>query len=424
MSNHLAIATVTAALGQLVHTAVLQAVSGTTLLYGRPDTSGPANARRLHVYLVQVSPNGALRNADLPARAPAGPLVGRPGAALDLFYMLSFNGDPLTLEPHRMLGAVTRTLHAQPVLTQAAIQNAVASLAELSGSDLADAVERVRFTPVQLPLEELSKLWSVLIETPHMLSVMYQASVVVIDSLSGATRAAPVLRRGPDDRGVESRVGPFPQLDAFWFGDPAADGVVPRPRSLPNAQLGARLQLTTQNAGGDTVSLRFAHPRLPPLDLTAPDTARTPERITLDLPDDGPAQAAWAAGIVNVTIVTVRAGSERVSNTLPMPLAPHVTAVSPNPVVRDGAGTATVTLTCRPMIRPEQEVFLLVLDRQVRAQPLGAASANVTFVIPDAPALTDALVRVRIDGVENLPFAFDAPTERFVFDDNQRWTIS
>ena len=126
MSNRLAVATVTSALGHLVQASAQTAVSGVALRLGRPTApAGDAERKKVHVYLYQVTPNGALRNADMPTRSANGRLVTRPQVALDLHYLLSFYGDQTAFEPDRMLGAVVRDLHARPVLTPAAIQNGI-----------------------------------------------------------------------------------------------------------------------------------------------------------------------------------------------------------------------------------------------------------------------------------------------------------
>ena len=52
-----------------------------------------------------------------------------------------------------------RTLHETPVLSKALIEQTIEDHdANLSGSDLAEAAESVKFTPTRLNLEELSKL--------------------------------------------------------------------------------------------------------------------------------------------------------------------------------------------------------------------------------------------------------------------------
>jgi hypothetical protein len=56
-------------------------------------------------------------------------------------------------------------------------------------------VELVRFIPLSLGLDELSKLWSVFFQTPHVLSVAYQAAVVLIEPQLTPQQALPVRAR-------------------------------------------------------------------------------------------------------------------------------------------------------------------------------------------------------------------------------------
>ena len=150
MSNSLAIATVTTALAHIVKSAAESVVTGADVVTGRPDPAG-SPSHRIHLFLYQVSPNGALRNNDIPTRNAAGKPVVRPAAALDLHYLLAFYGNENELETQRMLGAVVRDLHSKPVLTRRMIKDAVASQAFLKGSNLNDAVEQVKFTPRKKP---------------------------------------------------------------------------------------------------------------------------------------------------------------------------------------------------------------------------------------------------------------------------------
>ncbi len=426
MSNHLAIATVTATLGDLVHKAAETALGSTVALnFGHPTAPASGSPeRKVHVYLYQITPNAALRNDDLPTRDSEGRLTRRPQAALDLHYLLSFYGDDKTLEADRMAGAAVRDLHARPVLSSQAISDAIAGRPELTGSDLAAAFEQVKFVPAELSLDELSKLWSVMVQTPHALSVVYHGTVVQIDAVETAGTALPVLKRGGEDQGVDTQIGPFPRLDSWWAGAASAADRVPRAPSFPVAQLGARLVLEGSNLGGDTVTVHFAHPRLSAqvLEIAAED--RDSHKLAVDLPDDAPAQATWAAGIYTVTASRQRGSSEQVSNVLPIALAPHVTAIAPNPAVRDGSGAVSLQVTCRPQVLPTQSAALLLADREIQAQALGAPGDTLTFNIGNAPVLSDALALLRIDGVDSMPFRYDEASRGFVFDDQQRITIT
>jgi hypothetical protein len=200
MSNFLAIATVTAALKQVLHNGVADAVTGADVTIVRPSTTNEGlAAARINVFLYRVSPNPALRNANLPARNSDGDVVGRPQAALDLHYLLTFYGDEAKQEPQRLLGHAVRVLNDQPVLSAEIINDVTFSpppdWAHLADSDLIDQVDRVRFTPVDLELEELSKLWSTFFQVSYSLSMVYRASVVLIEAERVPRATLPVAER-------------------------------------------------------------------------------------------------------------------------------------------------------------------------------------------------------------------------------------
>ena len=435
MSNHLAIATVTAALGQLVHAAAQgSGVGAVGLKFGRPTAPASSSERKVHVYLYQVTPNAALRNADTPTRDASGRLTQRPRAALDLFYLVSFFGNADALEPDRMLGAAVRDLHARPLLNGEAIADAIASRPALSRSDLAAAVERVKFTPIGMTLDELSRLWSVMTQTPHALSVAYQAAVVLIEAEAAAPLAAPVLRRGPSDQGVTVSLGAAPAIIGTWMGTPEAFALTPRPPSFPNACLGLRLAIRASNIGGDALALRFAHPRQGAFEVAIPPDAIAGDELHLDLTEALAGAVGWCAGVYAVSLAVTRAGETSVSGAVPLALAPRISTITPSPAARDGVGGVSLTIGCEPPVRAGQQPRLLIDRVDVAVPALGADGGTVTFAIADAPAVTDALVRLRVadaasgggaaTSVDSMPFAFDAATGRFGFDPAQRITIT
>jgi hypothetical protein len=216
VSNHLAVATVTAALQRALQDSVGQDVAGVRVTAERPRSDSHVGQPQVNVYLYQITPNGALRNDDLPTRAGNGELRQRPGAALDLHYLLSFYGDDTRLEPQRLLGSTVRTLHGRAMLPRGLLRDVAedASL-PLDGSDVGEAPTRVRLTPIGLSLEEMSKLWSVMLQVPYVLSVAYQASVVVLEPDETPHAVLPVLTakqyvvpiRRPVIDGVQSEAG-------------------------------------------------------------------------------------------------------------------------------------------------------------------------------------------------------------------------
>src|SRR5260370_20259165 len=110
--------------------------------------------------------------------------------------MSSFYGDQQPFEPHPMVGIVARTLHAHPYLTRDMIRETIQNNpGVLDGSDLGEQIELIKFSPLHLSLEEFSKIWSVFYEIPYVLSVAYQASVVLIEEDAPTQSVLPVLIR-------------------------------------------------------------------------------------------------------------------------------------------------------------------------------------------------------------------------------------
>jgi hypothetical protein len=194
MSNHLAVATVTAALSNQLSRLLPDDLRQANVRSQKPPTEPPSEPT-ITVFCYQVTVNGALRNRDAPTRSGTGTLITRPQVGLDLHYLLSFYGEETRLEPQRLLGAAVRALHQEPVLSGADITAATTQLPFLNGSDLLSAQDRVRFTPTHLDIDDLYKLWSMLSGTPFALSLCYLASVVAIDGLETPVPGRPVEQR-------------------------------------------------------------------------------------------------------------------------------------------------------------------------------------------------------------------------------------
>ncbi|HEX6938797.1 MAG TPA: DUF4255 domain-containing protein [Longimicrobiales bacterium] len=404
MSNYLAIATATAALRQIISDAVRDTVAGAQVSMVTPDNSAPKPPEvGVNVFLYGVSPNPSLRNEDLPTRRPDGAVVRRPQAALNLHYLLTFYGDETKLEPQVLLGRVAAALHARPVLTRAKVQEVVAANAFLAGSDLADAVERVRFAPEPMSLEELSKLWSVLFQTTYALSAAYVASVVLIEADEELPRPAlPVAGRG-------FHFSPFgrPQLRAVF------DATAPDAPIVASSVL--RLE-GTGLAGEDTV-VRIAGVELIPDEVTD-------ARIAVSLASV-PA-ADLRAGVYGVQVVHRRAfGTPPTprpvaeSNAVPIVLRPTVNRRSADPADPEHDITYTpgadpvpprITLTVTPPVGVTQRAVLLLNELTSAPAPRAAAYAarpraadtdTLEFDVPGLEAGT-YLVRVQVDGAESV----------------------
>ena len=118
-----------------------------------------------------------------------------------------------------------------------------------------------------------------------------------------------------------------------------------------------------------------------------------------------PAQTAWAPGLYTVSVLVQHGADVRSTNQAPLAFAARVTDIAPpSPVAPDANNDATLNITCKPQVRPSQRAMLLVGDREVLAEAHAADTDTLPFVIRKAAPMNAALVRLRIDGVDSLPF--------------------
>jgi hypothetical protein len=396
MSNTLAIAAVTATLQHMLSdgiTAGLPAATITAFNLGNTHvtTKPPDRARspgdnfnQLNLFLYQATPDGALRNMDMPRQVGPGE-SGPPPVALTLHYLVTAIGqNDDDTRAHILLGQAIRIFHDRPVLSPAEIKDALAD------NDLYAQVERVRITPQPLSLEELSKLWATF-QTQYRISAAYQVSAILIESGRPARAPLPVLMRGPGDIGPQIEPGlNFPIVEELAL-----------PERERTAQLGDTLILRGQHLLGAQVELRLTHARLDePKVLPVSAGAASATEIRVALPDDA---ASWPAGLYTLAVVSAPAdpqGPRRVSNELPLALAPQVMTGLPAKLRRNAKHKAVLTLTCRPQVWPEQRAALLLGDREILARPRSTQTDSLTFDIVEAP-LGEHVVRLRVDGVDS-----------------------
>ncbi|HBY61461.1 MAG TPA: hypothetical protein DEH78_16690, partial [Solibacterales bacterium] len=350
MSNFLGIAAVTATLTQLVGEAAATAVTGAGTRNARPDSipTGEMNDAFVNVFLYQVNPNAAMRNMELPTRDSSGALVQRPFLALDLGYLISFYGNESDLVPQRLMGAVLRRLHSEPILGRQRIRDTVASIAFLASSNLADDIESVRLANLGLTLEEIFKLWSAFHQSPYVLSTAFQASVVLLEGLGSPRAALPVRSR-------TANVLPFRYPEILSI-DPPVFPFVP----------GAQLTLLGRNLDSPAASVMFRE-----LEGTIVEPL-TAERARVQLP------AGIRAGVNTVKLhhdlliglPPVRhKGVE--SNAAAFMLQPRLVARSFTP-----APEPSIEVTLDPPVGRDQEAHLLLNQTAI---PPGQAPLMFTF---------------------------------------------
>ena len=427
MSNALAIAGVSAVLKDLLDTGLIEHqitdTVGTTVLVSllAPDMvpiEANTAAPRLNLFLYQVMLNAAWRNVDLPSRDASGRRLSNPPLALDLHYLLTAYGYA-ELHAEVLLGYGLQLLHENPVLSRAAIRNALNSrpvsaeplppmYQALRSADLAEQVEMLKITPLAMNGEEMSRLWSAL--TAHYRPTFaFQVSVVLIEPQAPAISALPVLTRG---RRLPPVVPGGPEREE---GVIIAPDMVPPYPTLESALVAAHETASTLQAG-DVVTVRGHHlAGSSRVVVLRNDTFRLAHEISLP---DGSDEArldftanlpvGLPVGVYRLELRVLRAGEAepRTSNPLPVALAPAITfpPIAMTRGVVDGvANVLSLTIACQPAVRVGQKVALLMDSREAQAQPFTANTSTLDFQFADAPpAGGTPLLRLKVDGIESI----------------------
>ena len=290
---------------------------------------------------------------------------------------------------HRLLGIAMGVLNDRPVLSRSLIASALPP----PGSDLQNQVERVRITPDPRPQDEISRMWTTF-NTGYRLSVGYRRSGSP-DRQHAARRRGPAgADAGRGDTGPVAVASLYPQLQL----------AVP-PNRQPAAQPGDVLTLT-----GSQLTAVTAGPGEPPAGRAAGD-ARTaqPHGVRADgaaprsLPSCPPAsrpsrRRSTPAGPGQAGAVTLS------SNAVPVALAPQLVSSAPLSVKLVQGGPTPLTVTCSPAVQPQQTIALIVGSRLVLAEPVPAATSQLSFSLQGfTPGRY--LLRVRIDQTDSIPVA-------------------
>ncbi len=398
MSNYLAIATVTAVLQRTLQAIVQVDVEGARVTTVRPDNVGSGTPETgVNLYLYHVVPNVAWRNTDLRTRFSEGQFAKRPQAALDLYYLLTCYGNEIDLEPQRLMGSVVRTLHARPVLTQETIQDTLtnSTYTFLADSNLAEQVETVKLMPLSLSVEELSNIWSVFFQTPHALSIAYQAGVVLIESDDIPQRALPVRDRS--------------KFLGMPFGSlPVVERIVSQAGTLEPIVADSTLIIRGVKLRGDITKIRIGSIECTPNEVK--DTQLSLQLSSL------PAELL-RAGVQGLQVIHQQMGTSSLpnrgveSNVAALVLRPTIAEISVSDLEgrRDDPRSAKVRVQIDLAIAKAQRVVLLLNERSTNnpaaylfdAAPREADSNSITFAIYEVKA-GEYLVRVQVDGAESL----------------------
>lgn len=399
MGNHLAIATVTAALRQAIQNAINADGLGGTAQVGRPEAVTGQDLL-VNLFLYHVAPNAAARNTVMPSRGGDGRSHGPSAVAMDLHYLISFSGAAKTYDPERLLGSVARALEHQPLITRALMEQVIHDDATLAKSDLTRAAEVPRAHPLNLSLDEMSKLWSVFFQVPYLLSVAYSLGCVFVETSTAGSPGPPVTSvglgivpmDGPTIAAIEAADGPL--LPIVWGGKIAVKGT-----RLSRPDLKLRV------AGHDALF----------------GSAVTPERIELVLSSATVGGGDIPAGPVLLQAVVPPAPGaaiqiERITDSATFLLRPALT-VPPTALAVPGK----ITVNVAPKVRDGQTVRLL-LDERVAANPVTRQfapdpppanpfpAAALTFSVSGLRRPSSYYAQLMVDGVASPPVIDLDPT--------------
>lgn len=440
MSNALAIASVTRLLKDLLNDAVVNGdvsgdVGADVVVSALPPDRvlappGGNEPTRLNLFLHRITPNAALANTDLPTRDDRFRVTSRPRLALDLHYLLTAYGAQ-ELQAEILLGYAMEMLHETAMLPRATVRAALQgglnggilppAFQQADPARLADQVELLRITPQNLSLDDMSKIWTAM-QTHYRTTVAYMVSVVLIEREQAARRPLPVLSRGPldattgRDAGVLVQTGLAPATPLLTRLALLGDG--------PALRLGDTAAFIGHHLDQGEARVRFTEAETGRVLELAPAAAPTASRLEVTLPQGPPLPGgspltgtgtdpgAWRVGPYLADVSLREGGRERLTNRLPVTLAPRA-----SPVATAEAGGTRIRVGSQPRLRQGQAVAILAGQEEQPLAPLGADADEVSALFAGLPQGTTLPVRLRVAGIDSL--LIDAAAEPPRFDPSQ-----
>ena len=378
-----------------------------------------ATGRRLNLYLFQITENASLKNQEIPGQGNPG-AYGKPPLSLNLHYLMtayaeSDTGQDSDLSAQQVLGDAMRVLHDYAIVPPDLHQKDDPMQPTILDPGLIAEYERVKITLQPVSIEEISKIWTAMPHAHFRRSVLYEVSVVQIESRLPRRLPKPVKTRR-----VALTLSRRPEITAV-YRTPSAPGDRPG-----DPRVKAPQQITIEG-------LRFtaAHTWVRLGDLAPiPVVPVSSEEIRVIVPDDPLLQA----GVQPVEVLTEQAldavegglGTGTLTSPPPAPpftrtlssnnsfflLVPEIVSVTPP---SGHSAIDSLTLIGKRLYVPGRATFVLVGDASLRVPDLPLPSAT-SVIVPLAllatalpkppPAGTDYPVRVLVNGAQNLEETF------------------
>ncbi len=400
MSNYLAISTVTVAIRQLLFQEISAEIRDIpfTVTSNPPDTlidQPPAN--RINIFLYNVTRNAGYGNLFLPARSnTTGELIQRQQIGLNLYYLLTVyaanNDDLLT---HRLLASAMRVLDEKPILNRQIIGDAINSVLladdNVTATDLADQIDTVKLNFYNPSFDEIAKLWSSLFQTHYRLSLVYEATLVLLDSKQQQPK--PIIP-------VQAR-----QIYVAPFKQSIIEKVDPQ---IVEYTSNTRMTLLGQNLQSEGLGIQIDGSSIVP---NIEDI--TDDKISFILPQNlstgiKPIQIIYTQKLISSSFSPITAAADTAlgprimqykSNISAFILAPRITTASKFNVKKKG----NLVFSFEPAVSAQQKISVMLDSNVFSTTPLPAAtSTQVTLNIPDSLAEKTYLLRVLVGDTVSL----------------------
>lgn len=385
MANYTAIAGVSRSLRTLLRDRMTNPV---TITIAPPDvTVTGVNDARLNLYLFQVVENAELKNQEIPGRGhPA--RYGRPPLSVNLRYLVTSysateNQEESDINAQLVLGDVMRVFHDHAILreTLTITRPAAGTVGDpILDFSLREEFEQAKVTLFPAGLEELSKLWSGMHDVNFRRSVIYEVTVVQIESEAERRLALPVATRR-----IFATARSRPEVTGAWR-EPAPGDTIRDSRVRP----GESIVIEGRNMTADRIYVRLGtlEPiRVPPapsgrIVIAVPDDEYP---IDLDNPATRPIPAAdrlqpgpllvqviaehpveGVAGALDRGLPVSEARSFR-SNQALLELVPEITGVAP----ADGTSAALLRVDGHRLYHPDLTSYVIVGDAPIEVREPG-----------------------------------------------------
>jgi hypothetical protein len=362
--------------------------------------------RRINFYLYHLSENPFLKNQEIPGEGYPG-AYGHPPLSLNLHYIFTAFGEKDTaehadLDAQHILGDVMRILHDIPIITPDLVEEKKVSKPRILDSSLLGQFEQIKITFQPASLEEISKIWTALPNVNFRRSVLYEVSVVQVQSKLPRSIALPVKMNRVYALPIST-----PLIQQIFRQPPIVDGqpVAAAEEGETLRLIGANFRSAATHVDIDGVTATISSISNNQMDVVVPTGALKIGLHSLQVEQDVALEEVQGQPPVTRTAFK--------SNVAGFMLLPRLGVVSP-PTATAGA---TITANVTPAVQSTQEKVLLLGDHVIPAKPVAfdsPPSNTIDFVLPAATVVppSNYFLRVRIDGAESR-LTFNTTTQQY-----------